>query len=334
MIGHAVAPRPEPSRGPSRRSAGGRRSANRSARPAERAARLHLDAENADLRSRNAELAALNARLEHLAREMKRARFGPRSEKLSPDQLELAFEDLEAAIAEAQETHDVSASARAKTRPPRQTRTSRALPKDLPREERVIEPESLTCRCGCGDMVRIGEDRSERLDITPAQFRVLVTVRPRYACPKGRAGVVQGEPSCAIGSRTMASAPPALIEGGLPTEATIAHLLVSKYSEHLPLYRQAQVMARHEGRDARTGTEGGNADCKRAPPLRSRFHRSVPLPQRLRRHRETPRPWRDLGENRARKGQMAGSLRTSNLRPASAGACPATTWSGPVPPHA
>ncbi len=177
---------------------------------------------------------------------MKRARFGPRSEKLSPDQLELAFEDLEAAIAEAQETHDVSASARAKTRPPRQTRTSRALPKDLPREERVIEPESLTCRCGCGDMVRIGEDRSERLDITPAQFRVLVTVRPRYACPKGRAGVVQGEPSCAIGSRTMASAPPALIEGGLPTEATIAHLLVSKYSEHLPLYRQAQVMARHE----------------------------------------------------------------------------------------
>jgi transposase len=58
-------------------------------------------------------------------------------------------------------------------------------------------------------------------------------VRPRYACPKGRAGVVREK------------APPALIEGGLPTGATIAHVLVSKYSEHLPLYRQAQVMARH-----------------------------------------------------------------------------------------
>jgi len=200
---------------------------------AERAARLHLDAENADLRSRNAELAALNARLEHLAREMKRARFGPRSEKLDPDQLELAFEDLEAAIAEAQEKHDTAAAARAKTRPPRRPRTPRVLPKELPREERVIEPKNLACLCGCGDMVRIGEDCSERLDITPAQFRVIVTVRPRYACPKGRAGVVQEK------------APPALIEGGLPTEATIAHVLVSKYSEHLPLYRQAQVMARH-----------------------------------------------------------------------------------------
>jgi len=82
-------------------------------------------------------------------------------------------------------------------------------------------------------MVRIGEDRSERLDITPVRFRVLVTVRPRYACPTGRAGVVQQK------------APPAVIEGGLPTEATIAHVLVSKYSEHLPLYREARVTARH-----------------------------------------------------------------------------------------
>ena len=164
---------------------------------AERAARLHLNTENADLRASvsdlrrsNAELAALNARLEHLAREMKRARFGPRSEKLNPDQFELAFEDLEAAIAEAQEQHDTTAAARSQSRPVRKPRTSRALPKELPREERVVEPESLACPCGCGDMVRIGEDRSERLDITPAQFRVLVTVRPRYACPRGRAGVV------------------------------------------------------------------------------------------------------------------------------------------------
>ena len=82
-------------------------------------------------------------------------------------------------------------------------------------------------------MARIGEHRTERLDATPAQFRVIVTIRPRYACPKGRAGVSQ------------APAPAHLIEGGLPTEALLAQLIVSKYSEHLPLYRQAQVLARH-----------------------------------------------------------------------------------------
>lgn len=97
----------------------------------------------------------------------------------------------------------------------------------------MIEPDSIRCPCGCGDMVRIGEDRSERLDIVPAQLRVIVTIRPRYACPKSRAGVGQ------------ARAPAYLLEGALPTEALLAHVIVSKYSEHLPLYRQAQVFARH-----------------------------------------------------------------------------------------
>jgi transposase len=193
---------------------------------AEAELRQHLEAENADLR-------AHNDRLAHLVRELQRARFGPRSEKLHPDQMELAFEDIEVAIAAATEEHDAAAEARTGKRPPRQPRGPRSLPKDLPRQERVIAPEDLTCPCGCGQMVRIGEDLSERLDVIPAQFRVLVTIRPRYACPKGRSGVTQ------------AKAPPALIEGGLPTEALLAHIAVSKFSEHLPLYRQSQVMARH-----------------------------------------------------------------------------------------
>jgi transposase len=79
---------------------------------------------------------------------------------------------------------------------------------------------------------RIGEDKSERLDIVPAQFRVLVTRRPKYACRTCEDGVVQ------------APAPARLIEGGLPTEATVAQVLVSKYADHLPLYRQAQIYAR------------------------------------------------------------------------------------------
>ncbi len=81
-------------------------------------------------------------------------------------------------------------------------------------------------------MVRIGEDRSEQIDLAPARFRVIVIVRPRYACPKGRAGALQ------------TPAPPSLIEGGLPTEALSAHVVVSKFADHLPLYRQEQIIAR------------------------------------------------------------------------------------------
>ena len=213
----------------------------------ERTARLHLTAEksdlevqnadlevqNADLEAQNAFLKEANARLEHLVREFRRARFGPRSEKLDPDQQQLAFEDIEIAIAEVRESVARRTGASREANVERQQRRSRALPKELPRIERVIEPASIACPCGCGTMAKIGEDRTERLDVTPAQFQVIVTIRPRYACPKGRAGVSQ------------APAPAHLIEAGLPTEAMLAQVIVSKYSEHLPLYRQAQVFARH-----------------------------------------------------------------------------------------
>lgn len=72
---------------------------------------------------------------------------------------------------------------------------------------------------------------AERLDVVPAQFRVIVTRRPKYACHACEEVVVQ------------APAPARLVEGGIPTEATVAHVLVSKYADHLPLYRQAQIYA-------------------------------------------------------------------------------------------
>jgi transposase len=204
-----------------------------SALDAERLARQQLQAEKSDLEAQNAFLKEANFRLEHLVREFRRAQFGPRSEKLGADQLQLAFEDIEVAIGEVRESIAHRTGASRENNVERQERRSRALPQELPRIERVIEPASIACPCGCGTMVRIGEDRAERLDVTPAQFQVIVTIRPRYACPKGRAGVSQ------------APAPAHLIEGGLPTEALLAQVIVSKYSEHLPLYRQAQVLARH-----------------------------------------------------------------------------------------
>ena len=170
------------------------------------------------------------ARLEKLVAAFRQAIFGRKSEKSDPDQFELALEDLETGMAVIHAEED--AEDRAAKRPAKPRAANRgALPKHLPRIEEIIEPESLTCACG-GCLHCIGEDVSERLDIVPAQFRVIVTRRPQYACRSCTDGVVQ------------APAPARLIPGGMPTEATVVHVLVSKYADHLPLYRQAQIYGR------------------------------------------------------------------------------------------
>ena len=107
-----------------------------------------------------------------------------------------------------------------------------ALPAHLPRIEVTLTPEDTACPCCKATMTVIGEDTSERLDVIPAQFRVLVTKRPKLAC-RSCPGTLMQEP-----------APARLIEGGLPTEALVAHVLVARYADHLPLYRQAQMMQR------------------------------------------------------------------------------------------
>ena len=181
-----------------------------------------------------AELTEMTQRQEHLIAELNHALHGKRSEKLTEDDRQLAFEDLSIALAEVEVRKEHLAAKtgdKAATRPAPK-RTIGNLPAALPRIEEVIEPDSLICPCGCGVMHKIGEDRSERLDIVPAQLRVIITVRPKYACRTCTDGVTQ------------APAPPHLIMGGLPTEASIAHVLVSKYADHLPLYRQSQILAR------------------------------------------------------------------------------------------
>lgn len=184
--------------------------------------------------ARVAELEEITQRQEHLIAELNQALHGKKSEKLSADDRQLAFEDLETALAEVAEQKQAQTSAQDKPGRKRATarRKSRDLPDTLPRIEEVIEPESLECPCGCGLMHKIGEDRSVRIDIIPAQHRIIETIRPKYACRICTDGVTQ------------APAPARLIEGGLPTEAFIAHVLVGKYADHLPLYRQSQILAR------------------------------------------------------------------------------------------
>ena len=187
---------------------------------------------NATFATQIAELEAVNTRLEHMVKELNHLLYGPKSERFTEDERQLAFEDLEVATAEAQAQSDTieMTTPRKKRQPPQ--RNLGHLPDHLERIEQVIEPDSIVCPCGCGEMVQIGEDRSERLDIVPAQFRVLVTVRPKYACPNKDGGVAQ------------APAPVHLIEGGLPTEAFVAYVGVCKYGDHSPLYRQTQIYAR------------------------------------------------------------------------------------------
>jgi transposase len=175
---------------------------------------------------------AENERLRQIIKELQRHRFGRRAESLPEDQLLLGLEEAEQveAAGHAQEDAADPAAREARTRKRRTNRGT--LPVHLPRIETLIDIDDKTCPCCRNALHRMGEDVSERLDVVPAQFRVLVTRRPKYACRTCEEVVVQ------------ASAPARLIEGGIPTEAMVAHVLVSKYADHLPLYRQAQIYAR------------------------------------------------------------------------------------------
>ncbi|ENN86431.1 Putative Transposase, IS66 [Rhizobium freirei PRF 81] len=187
-----------------------------------------LNALKAMVLSREAE----NARLRQIIKELQRHRFGRRAETLPEDQLLLGLEEAEQVEADGLEgTEHASADLR-QTRVAKRRMNRGSLPAHLPRIEMVVDIDDHACP-GCHhDLHQIGEDISEKLDIIPAQFRVLVVRRPKYGCRACEDVVVQ------------ASAPARLIEGGIPTEATIAHVLVSKYADHLALYRQAQIYKR------------------------------------------------------------------------------------------
>jgi transposase len=170
-------------------------------------------------------------KLRLLIRQLQRGQFGRRSEKLDPDQLQLGLEDLEQTAAAAEAAQDEVAARSSTPRAPRR-RNLGALPAHLPRVEVLVDIEDKSCPCCGGALHVIGEDTSEMLDLVPAQLRVKVIRRPRYGCRACEGAVVQ------------APAPERPITGGMATEALLAHVLVAKYADFLPLYRQAQIFAR------------------------------------------------------------------------------------------
>ena len=236
------------------------------------------------------EALAQNERLLALLAKLKRMQFGPRSERLTEDQLQFAFEEIAATVAANEaEAEKKSPPRRAEATETRRT-TRGKLPAHLPRVEVVLEPSDTACPCCRGAMVVIGHDISDRLDVIPAQYQVLVTKRPKLACRACEGVVVQ------------APAPERLIPGGLPTEATVAHVLVSRYADHLPLYRQTQILARQGieiGRDTLASWVGVAAN--ELKPVVARLREILLTSVRLFAD-ETGMPVLDPGRGRTKKG--------------------------------
>ena len=180
------------------------------------------------------QLNAENDKLRLLIHRLVRHQFGRRSEQLTDDQLQLGLEDLEQAVAANQAAQDAIApeSKERKRREAPAQRNLGDLPAHLPRYEVVVDIEHRECPCCGGALHVIGETRSEQLDVVPAQLRVRVTRRPRYACRSCEGTVVQ------------APAPERPSDGGLATEAMVVHVLISKYCDSLPLHRQSKMLAR------------------------------------------------------------------------------------------
>jgi transposase len=251
---------------------------------------------------------AKTERLTQIIKELQRHRFGRRAESLPIDQLELGLEDvqqIEAEIAAKAEAADPERRAAKATR----RRANRgSLPAHLPRIEQVVDIDDKTCPGCSGALHMIGEDVAERLDIIPAQFRVLVVRRPKYACRACQEVVVQ------------APAPARLIEGGLPTEAMVAHVVVAKYADHLPLYRQAQIYGRQGielDRSTLADWTGRAAFLLR--PLHQRLLEKLKASPKLFAD-ETTAPVLDPGRGRTKTGQLWAYARDD--RP----------WGGPDPP--
>lgn len=189
----------------------------------------------AQIQERDRELVWRQAKIDKLTFEisqLRRAQFGTRSEQLTSEQTQLFAEAIDTDIA-AVETELKSVAPARVEKPDAATKVppKRApLPDHLPRTEIHHEPPSSTCRCGC-TLRRIGEDVAEKLDYTPGVFTVERHIRGKWVCDQ-----------CEV--LTQAPVPAQVIDKGIPTPRLLAQVLVAKYLDHLPLYRQETIFAR------------------------------------------------------------------------------------------
>src|SRR6478672_10289563 len=248
-------------------------------------------------------------KLRLLIQQLQRGQFGRRSEKLDPDQLQLGLEDLEQTMAAAEAAQEAAATRSGTSRTARSARRNLgALPAHLPRIEVLVDVEDKSCPCCGGSLHVIGEDMSEMLDVVPAQYRVKVIRRPRYGCRACEEAVVQ------------APAPERPVTSGMATEALLAHVLVAKFCDHLPLYRQAEIFARQGIElDRSTLADWVGRSCWWLEPLWHLLRRHVMSSTWIFAD-DTPLPVLDLDRGRTKAGRLCGY--TIDGRP----------WNGSTPP--
>jgi transposase len=209
------------------------------------------------------EITTLQEKLDLLCRRL----FGKKSERVSPDQLRLAFAQMANEFGPITDPVEMDSGERPGPRRPRRVPPPgrRPLPADLPRRRVEIDLPDAEKRCACGHAkARIGEAVTEKLDYVPATVQVIETVRPKYACPRCHEGVSE------------APAPPQAVERSLASEGLLAHIVVSKYIDHLPLYRLERIFDR-QGLDlSRTTLCGWVADVATAlAPIGDELRRQI-----------------------------------------------------------
>ena len=257
-----------------------------------------LQAKDAEIHAKDIKIQALTLELAHL----RRIRYGVKSEALSQVQRDLFEdtwnEDLAAVEAEVEQL-DQPATPVAKPKRPRAGR--QPLPAHLPRIEHLHEPDS--CQCGqCGkDLVKIGEDITEQLDVEPATFFVHRHIRPQYACK-------------ACETITAALIPPAVIDGGMAAVGLLSWVLIGKFLDHLPLYRLEQIAARDQVILSRSTLADWVGRLGVALlPLADRL--AEHLKQRSTLHAdETPVPQLDPGSGKTKKAYLW-TYRSNDLEP-------------------
>lgn len=243
-------------------------------------------------------------KLRLIIRQLQRGQFGRRSERLDADQLHLGLEDLDTDIARTESAKSIDPIAQENGE---DRRDRLAFSESLPREEVTLEVERCTCpKCG-GLLHEIGVTISEMLDWVPASVRIIRIRRPKHGCR-----------SC--GAIHQAPAPERLLAKGMATPGLIVQVLVSKYSDHLPLYRQAQIFARHGVEiDRSTLSRWVGGACWWLEPLHELLAKSVFASSKLFAD-DTPMPVLDPGRGRTKTGRLWVYARDD--RP----------WNGPDPP--
>ncbi len=172
---------------------------------------------------------SVNEKLAHEIALLKRFKFAKRSEQLSPDQASLLDDvidtDIAAIEAELEALQLTPVEAKMHQQPKRA-----ALPPQFPRTLIYHEPDNSHCQCGCA-LKRIGEDANEKLDYTPGVFTVERHIRGKWACEQCETLI-------------QAPVPAQVIDKGIPTAGLLAHVMVAKFADHLPLYRQKKIFSR------------------------------------------------------------------------------------------